>query len=255
MLVLALATARRSCPELMDAVAASCRSLEWGTQDVSSLALAYAMCGRAAPALFDALLTPRRATNSTAAGLVQLLWACAILDYAAPSCAFSEALAEALPLRWKEIESRDDSQAKLHAVLLWLRFEQPAQTTLLRLLSGKEDALKEAAARVRGGPSRSQAQLSDALTALGWVHEREHFSSDGLHVGVASLEAKTTFLFDGPFHYFTGPGGPVLDGRATFKRRLLATLGWTGLGVPCFAWDALATKDAQKTYLQNKLTR
>ena len=137
-----------------------------------------------------------------------MLWACAILDYAAPSCVFAEALAKALLLHWKEIQTRDDSKAKLHAVWLWLRFEQLAQTTLLRLLSEKGDALKEAAALVWGGPSRSQAQLSDALTALGWVHAREHFSLDGLHVDAAPLEAKTTFLFDGPYHYFGGPTAP-----------------------------------------------
>jgi len=184
---------------------------------------------------------------------VQLLWACAILDYAALSCVFSEALAKALLLHWKEIQTRDDSKAKLHAVWLWLRFEQLAQTTLLRLLSEKGDALKEAAALVWGGPSRSQAQLSDALTALGWVHARERFSLDGLHVGAASLEAKTTFLFDGPYHYFAGPDGPVLDGRGAFKRRLLATLEWTVLGVPYVEWDHLATEDAREAYLRGRL--
>ena len=104
-------------------------------------------------------------------------------------------------------------------------------------------------------PSQSQLGVSHALNVLGWDHEDELRTEDGLSLDMAQPSTKTAVEFDGPTHYLQGPDGPSLDGRTAFKRRLLGRLGWTCAAVPYFEWDPLLASGATEPYLRGVLAR
>ena len=97
--------------------------------------------------------------------------------------------------------------------------------------------------------------VSHALNVLGWDHEDELRTEDGLSLDMAQPSTKTAVEFDGPTHYLKGPDGPTLDGRTHFKRRLLARLGWTCAAIPYFEWDPLLASGATEPYLRGVLAR
>ena len=90
---------------------------------------------------------------------------------------------------------------------------------------------------------------------LGWDHEDELRTEDGLSLDMAQPSTKTAVEFDGPTHYLQGPDGPSLDGRTAFKMRLLGRLGWTCAAVPYFEWDPLLASGATEPYLRGVLAR
>ena len=104
-------------------------------------------------------------------------------------------------------------------------------------------------------PSQSQLGVSHALNVLGWDHEDELRTEDGLSLDMAQPSTKTAVEFDGPTHYLQGPDGPSVDGRTAFKRRLLGRLGWTCAAVPYFEWDPLLASGATEPYLRGVLAR
>ena len=134
------------------------------------------------------------------------------------------------------------------------------------LVSTNREPPSKAATRPRGAsadafwndsirPSQSQLGVSHALNVLGWDHEDELRTEDGLSLDMAQPSTKTAVEFDGPTHYLQGPDGPSVDGRTAFKRRLLGRLGWTCAAVPYFEWDPLLASGATEPYLRGVLAR
>ena len=139
-------------------------------------------------------------------------------------------------------------------MFLYLQIESPHQKLLPVLAEHRQiwlDAFWNDSIR----PSQSQLGVSHALNVLGWEHEDELRTEDGLSLDMAQPSTKTAVEFDGPTHYLQGPDGPSLDGRTAFKRRLLGRLGWTCAAVPYFEWDPLLASGATEPYLRGVLAR
>ena len=168
--------------------------------------------------------------------------------------AFFTAAAEALPAHIDRLREDFAASSQLYQVFLYLQIESPHQKLLPVLAEHRQiwlDAFWNDSIR----PSQSQLGVSHALNVLGWDHEDELRTEDGLSLDMAQPSTKTAVEFDGPTHYLKGPDGPTLDGRTHFKRRLLARLGWTCAAIPYFEWDPLLASGATEPYLRGVLAR
>ncbi|CAH0376468.1 unnamed protein product [Pelagomonas calceolata] len=188
----------------------------------------------------------------TGQGLANTLWAYCVLGVDAP--AFFAAAAEALPSHIDALSKDFAASSQLYQVFLYLQIESPHQRLLPVLAEHRQiwlDAFWNDSIR----PSQSQLGVSHALNVLGWDHEDELRTEDGLSLDMAQPSTKTAVEFDGPTHYLQGPDGPSVDGRTAFKRRLLGRLGWTCAAVPYFEWDPLLASGATEPYLRGVLAR
>jgi len=105
--------------------------------------------------------------------------------------------------------------------------------------------------------------VSAALRRIGWAHEFEHRTAEGLSLDMAQPGNKVCVEFDGPSHFLTAAQSPqqqqqppsrVPDGATQFTTRLLRALGWTVVRVPFWEWDPLFRDEpAQDAYLRRKL--
>ena len=105
-------------------------------------------------------------------------------------------------------------------------------------------------------PSQSQLGVSHALNVLGWDHEDELRTEDGLSLDMAQPSTKTAVEFDGPTHYLLGgaSGSVRCNGATAFKRRLLKILGWEVISIPYFEWNEVrSSKETREAYLRTKL--
>ena len=77
------------------------------------------------------------------------------------------------------------------------------------------------------------------LTELGWTHEFEHVTQEGISLDLADPETKRAIEVDGPYHYLKDveTGNYVVNGSTQFKSRLLRALGWQITHVPFFYWN------------------
>ena len=77
------------------------------------------------------------------------------------------------------------------------------------------------------------------LTEIGWNHEFEHVTSEGISLDLADPEARRAIEVDGPSHYLkdVATGEYIVNGATRFKSRLLRALGWHITHVPFFDWD------------------
>ena len=77
------------------------------------------------------------------------------------------------------------------------------------------------------------------LTELGWNHEFEHETVEGISLDLADPATKRAIEVDGPSHYLRDAtsGEYVVNGPTRFKSRLLGTLGWQVTHVPFFDWN------------------
>ena len=253
----AFSNARRVSPKLFDFIAKTCLQRGLGafnSQDLANTAFAFGTAGHASRELFDAIgeAAPRSIGSFTGQGLANTLWAYCVLGVDAP--AFFTAAAEALPAHIDRLREDFAASSQLYQVFLYLQIESPHQRLLPVLAEHRQiwlDAFWNDSIR----PSQSQLGVSHALNVLGWEHEDELRTEDGLSLDMANSSTKTVVEFDGPTHYLQGPDGPSLDGRTHFKRRLLARLGWTCAAVPYFEWDPLLASGATEPYLRGVLAR
>ena len=74
---------------------------------------------------------------------------------------------------------------------------------------------------------------------MGWNHEFEHVTPEGISLDLADPEVKRAIEVDGPFHYLrdASTGDYVVNGLTQFKSRLLRALGWQITRVPFFDWN------------------
>ena len=76
------------------------------------------------------------------------------------------------------------------------------------------------------------------LTEMGWNHEFEHVTPEGISLDLADPETKRAIEVDGPSHYLkdVATGEYVVNGSTQFKSRLLRARGWQITHVPFYAW-------------------
>jgi len=244
------------------AMAAEKKMDKFCPQNLSNTVWAFATAGSPATALFKAVeiravqqmpfFTPQQLSNTA--------WAFATAGVDAP------ALFEAVSLR---LDAAPETFAAEHRSQLHLvRLHLASHDASTPLFAGHAEELK--AAYLAQGPTPSQAQrnASAALARIGWAHDFEHVTVDGLRLDMTQPLTKLAVEFDGPQHYFFAdaddahsaletPGAVaqrrVLDGPSKFKERLLNNRGWRLARVPFYDWAALETAGDREAYLRRKL--
>ena len=148
-----------------------------------------------------------------------------------------------------------EGRAQLYQVYLYLSRELP-DSLLVPVLGEHSQQLKEAFVSQDVEPSQTQNEVSRVLTALGWSHEEEHRTEEGLSLDMARPSMKVAVEFDGPTHYLLGgaSGRITPNGATSFKRRLLRILGWEVISIPYFEWNEVrSSKETREAYLRTKL--
>jgi hypothetical protein len=110
--------------------------------------------------------------------------------------------------------------------------------------------------REEPSPSRSQRDVSVALTRIGWAHELEHVTAEGISLDMAEPASKFAVEFDGPTHFLAGASDGsrrVLDGKSKSKERLLRRLGWKLVRVPYYERMTLRSSADREAYLRGKI--
>ena len=95
------------------------------------------------------------------------------------------------------------------------------------------------------------------LTEMGWNHEFEHVTPEGISLDLADPEAKRAIEVDGPSHYLkdvSSNSDYVVNGPTQFKSRLLRAHGWHITHVPFFDWDG-KTGSARRELLKDHLAK
>jgi very-short-patch-repair endonuclease len=251
--VWAYATAGVAAPALFEAVAAeaSKKVATFTPQNLANTVWAYATAGVAAPALFEAVAveSSKKIATFEPQALANTVWAYATAGVAAP--ALFEVLAVSIEATISNFSL--DGLSQLHQVSMHLQLEAP-QHALTLLLCRHEAELRAAYLRQEPTPSRSQREVSTALARIGWAHDFEHVTAEGISLDMAQPASKVAVEFDGPKHYLAGASSRrVLDGKSKAKERLLRRLGWDVVRVPYFEWDALRSSADREKYLRTKM--
>ena len=130
----------------------------------------------------------------------------------------------------------DAQKSQLYLVILHEQMEWP---NLDFPLSSQLQSLRLAYTRSEPRPSQLQRDVSAMLTEMGWNHEFEHVTQEGISLDLADPDAKRAIEVDGPSHYLknVSTGEYVVNGPTQFKARLLRALDWQVTHVPFFDWN------------------
>ena len=105
-----------------------------------------------------------------------------------------------------------------------------------------------------------QKAVSQVLESIGWEHQFEYETEEGLSVDMGQPAFKRAVEFYGPTHYLTS-AQPVtaadssrphhiINGSTAFKERLLAKLGWDVLVISYQEWG---NKKGKAAWIRRKL--
>jgi len=249
----AFAKACFKAPVLFDAIAAEAlpRLDEFNSQNLANVAWAFAKAGVTAPELFEAIAATAlpRFDEFNPQGVANTAWAFACFGRLSP-----DQIAVVLDRVGRDMSSFEDIDlSQLYQFWLVARLEYPD----LRPLDPRhEERLRQAYMRVVSKPSRLQVDISAALRQLGWAHEVEYVTDEGLLLDLAQPSSKYCVEVDGPFHYLreSGTGRLVQNGATSLKTRLLERLGWTVARVPFYEWSRLVSDNDRRRYLQSHLS-
>ena len=123
-------------------------------------------------------------------------------------------------------------------------------------LSSQLQTLRSAYTRDELEPSQWQRDVSAMLAELGWNHEFEYVTQEGMSLGLADPEAKRAIDVVGPSEYLkdVSTGDYVVNGSTQFKSRLLRALGWQITHVPFFDWRS-KTRTERRVLLKDHLAK
>ena len=252
--VWAFATAGVAAEILFEAIGAAAlrRIGEFNSQNLANFVWAFATTGFAAQELFETIAVEalRRIAEFNAQNMANTLWAFACAGWQQNQI-FRE-LGSALMERFDELNETDKSQ--LYLVTLYVQMEWP---DLDIPLASQVQSLRSAYTRNEPTPSQLQRDVSALLRELGWNHEFEHVTEEGISLDLADPETKRAIEVDGPFHYLkdvSSPGDYVVNGSTRFKSRLLRALGWQVTHVSFFEWDNKSRAE-RRQLLKNHLAR
>jgi len=251
--VWAFATADVKAPELFDTVASAAlpRLGEFNSQGFANTVWAFATAGVKAPELFDAIAAAAlpRLSELNSQHLAIMAWA-----FACAGCLVSDriaALSDRVIELFSTFEAIDLSQ--LYQFWLFMSIEHP---DVRQLEPHLQERLRRAYTRTTPRPSRLQRNVSAAMCQLGWTHDFEYVTEEGLSLDMAQPSVKHGVEVDGPSHYLRDvaeSGSFVENGATRLKTRLLERLGWTVTRVPFFEWGRLASEAEKRCYLEAKL--
>jgi len=212
---------------------------------------AFATAGIKAPELFDAVAAAAlpRLGEFNSQELANTVWA-----FACAECLASDEIAA---LFSRAVEVFDTFEAielsQLYQFWLSVSVEHPQ---LQRLEPHHQERLRQAYLRATPQPSRLQRDVSATLSMMGWTHDFEYVTEEGLSLDMAQPMSKHGVEVDGPSHYLrdAGESGSLVENGATrLKTRLLEGFGWTVTRVPFFEWDHLESEAEKRGYLEAKL--
>jgi len=258
--VWAFATAGVAAPGLFRDFASeiSQRQLDqFKPQNISNIVWAFATAGVAAPGLFRDVaseIARRQLGQFNTQVIANTVWAFATAGVAAPAV-FKALFTAAFALPAERFTTKDLVQ--LWQAVLFVRHEAP-DASIPVPDAALEARLRSAMADSDERPSNQQRAVSAALRRIGWAHEFEHRTAEGLSLDMAQPGNKVCVEFDGPSHFLTTAQSPqqslVPDGSTQFSTRLLRALGWTVVRVPYWEWNPLHRDEpAQDAYLRRKL--
>jgi len=239
-------------------VEAQYKILSFDSQALANLAWAYATAGVEAEALLEAVADRclEKYTTFNAQNLTNLLWSFSTANFAAP-----QLFAALVPKVYELLGScTAEGKSQLYQVSMHFRLDAP-HCPLTRLLLEREAELQAAYLRQAPRPSRTQTEVSDCLRFVGWDHDFEHITPEGLSLDMAQPESKLAVEFDGPTHYVLSRVDNVesrtkLDGKSKAEERLLRKFGWRLIRIPFFEWDEVHRCDADReAYLHGKLAQ
>jgi len=247
----AFATAGFKATRFFDAIAdeALPRLRDFSLQELANTAWAFATAGVEAPELFEAIAAaalPRLGVFKSQ-DFANIGWALACSE-----CATSEQVAVILDAVMNRFPRFDDiSLSQLYQLWLYARSEHLPSSSSPRF----EDRSRQAYMRLSSTPSALQRDVSGALSAMGWTHDFEHVTGEGLSLDLARPSLKQGLEVDGPSHYLrdTETGRLAVNGATRLKTRLLEGLGWTVARVPFYEWRRLKSEPERRRYLEEKL--
>ena len=211
-MVWAFATAGVAARSLFHAIAAETlgRVGEFNSQNLANAVWAFARAGIEDEALFEAIAMEalRRSREFTASDMATTIWAFACIGWEQNEI-FRE-LGSALMDLFDDLNNADKSQ--LYLVTLYVEMEWP---DLDFPLKSQLQSLRSVYTQKRSDPSLFQRDVSVMLTEMGWNHEFEHVTEEGISLAMADPEAKRAVQIS--CHY---------NGAMRFKARLLRGLGW-----------------------------
>ena len=244
--------ARVAAPALFDTVASwlpprvdSCEM-----QDLCAIAGAYAKLGVAAPELFDAVASRAFLRTDSAEmdhqQVANLAGAFAVSGY------IHDKSEEVWGRIATEVSTRfggmiDVQRGELYYALLTAHLEAPHFDLMSRVGDTAMAELRTAAVRnTIITKSTSQEQVSAALERVGWSHEYEYTTAEGLSLDMAQPSTQIAVEFDGPHHYVMMPDGKLeQSGKTLAKVRLLQATGWKVFSVPWFEWAVFKSDDQE----------
>ncbi|KAJ1453266.1 hypothetical protein M885DRAFT_524656 [Pelagophyceae sp. CCMP2097] len=257
--VWAFAAAKTRADELLRAVAlvAPDKVGSFTPKQLTNTAWAFASVRYAAPELFRAIASEARKKMGEfdAPGLAILSWAFAVAGFDEEEL-FAEIAAEA-DIVFDQGGFPALNLSQLHMVHLHLRLALPRHA-LTRLLNQHASALKTAYQRHGRQSGHMQQQVSAALERIGWKHEYEHTTPEGLSLDMAQPESKLAVEFDGPAHYLyrvdAHSSARFYDGKSFAKNLALRRHGWRVVRVAYFKWRKLRTDAQRDDYLRRRVS-
>ena len=222
-------------------------------QELASTAYSYASAGVDAPLSYEAVAraAARKIGSFGSVDLHIIAWSFCVAG--ALDARLFGAIAGVLPSYLDDLSM--EGRAQLYQVYLYLSRELP-DSLLVPVLEEHSQQLKEAFVSQDVEPSQTQNEVSCVLSSLGWNHEEEHRTEEGLSLDMARPAMKVAVEFDGPTHYLLGgaTGQIQCNGATAFKRRLLRLLGWEVIAIPYFEWNEVrSSKETREAYLRTKL--
>ena len=137
------------------------------------------------------------------------------------------------------------AKSQLYLVALYVQMEWPEMDFPL---SSQLQSLRSAYTRYEPEPSLLQRDVSAMLVEMGWNHEFEHVTQEGISLDLADPGAKRVIEVDGPSHYLknVSTGDYVVNGPTQVKSRLLRAVGWRITHVPFFDWDGKSVPERRQ---------
>ena len=196
--VWAFATAGVAAQALFSAVAVEALRLiqEFNSQELTNTIWAFATAGITDQALFGAITVEAvgRIREFNAQALANTIWAFACAGWQ-QSQVFLE-LGSALMECFDDLNEAQKSQ--LYLATLYVQMEWP---DLDFQISSQLQSLRSAYTADDPTPSKLQRDVSAMLTELGWAHEIEHVTPEGISLDLAYPETKRAIEVDGSPHY------------------------------------------------------
>ena len=105
-------------------------------------------------------------------------------------------------------------------------------------LSTSFELFRSAYTRREPRPSQFQRDVSAMVRQMGWEHNFEHVTVEGISLDLAEPVSKCAVEVDGPCHYLkdVSRGGYIVNGATRLKSRLLWHQGWKVVHVSFFEW-------------------